>query len=281
MLTAIQYAERDTLVQRLDMRSRLIFYGCFVISVLLFWDLRVLSVFLGLALAAVLAARLPWRETRRAWLAILGVITFYAALTLFVGPINQGGGQNVRPLMTLQAPFSILGWQPSVSVSVESVFYACSMFVRILSISALTILIPFTFDPALYGVAFHQLGLPDKLAFALDLTLRFVPTLSRDFGQTIDAQRARGYELEAREGGLTGRIRRLAPLLVPVVIHSIVDGEEITDAMDLRAFGTQRRTWLRTLHYARRDHALIAFSLAMLAVSIALRMAGLGGFWAP
>jgi len=281
MLATWKYADRDTLVQRFDIRSRLIFYACFLVSVLLFWDLRFLLLFLALALATVFAARLSWRETRRTWILITAVIATYAALTLVTSRGGMSPYQTERVIVSAQAPFDLLGWRPMIAVSVESLFYALSQFVRVFSITALTILIPYTFDPALYGIAFHQLGLPDKLAFALDLTLRFVPSLGHDFNMTMDAQKARGYELERRQGSLFGYIRRLAPLLVPVVIHSIVSGEEITDAMDLRAFGTGPRTWLRELKYARRDYALIALSLLMMLGAVALSLAGFGRFWTP
>jgi energy-coupling factor transport system permease protein len=164
---------------------------------------------------------------------------------------------------------------------VEQIFFALSQFTRVFSIAAMTILISYTIDPAQYGIAFRGLGLPDKLAFAMDLTMRFVPSLGRDFGMTMDAQKARGYELERRQGGLVNQVRRLAPLLVPVVIHSIVSGEEITDAMDLRAFGTQPRTWLRELKYQRRDYILITAGVFMMVTSIAVSTLGIGGFWAP
>lgn len=74
--------------------------------------------------------------------------------------------------------------------------------------------LPFTFttDHYLYGVAFRRLGLPDGTAFALDLALRYVPTFACDYFITVDTQRARGYELEARGAGTLNMIRRAAPV---------------------------------------------------------------------
>ena len=54
----------------------------------------------------------------------------------------------------------------------------------------MTILIPYSLNPALYGITFKGLGLPDKIAYAMDLTMRFIPTFGRDFQLTMDAQRA-------------------------------------------------------------------------------------------
>jgi energy-coupling factor transport system permease protein len=280
MLIAWKYTPRGTLIQRLDARARLIFYACFLVSVLAFWDARFLLAFAALALLAVRLARLPWKDTRRAWLLIGSFISLYGLFALFTGGAAVSGLRE-RVIAEWRAPFSLLGWTPALSLSVERAFYALSQMMRVFSISALTLLIPYTFDPALYGTAFRRLGLPDKLAFALDLTMRFVPSLSRDFTLTMDAQKARGYELDRRQGGLLQTVRRLAPLIVPVVIHSIVSAEEITDAMDLRAFGVRPRTWLRELAYAPRDYALIAFSLALLLASLALSLLGHGRLWVP
>ena len=69
------------------------------------------------------------------------------------------------------------------------------------------------------GITFRRLGLPDKLAFALDLrSMRFVPSLgARLAGETMDGQKARGYEPGKRKAaGWIGQVRKLTPLLVLV-----------------------------------------------------------------
>ena len=281
MLATWDYTPRDTLIQRFDPRARLIAYACFLVGVLLVWDIRVLLVFALLALVVTALSRTPWKDLRRSWALIGPFIVLYALLAMLTGRSGLGPASADRLLFDAQADFTLLGWRPTLAVSIEQVFYGLSQLTRVFSIAAVTILIPFTFDPAQYGITFHKLGLPDKLAFVMDLTMRFVPSLSRDFTHTLDAQKARGYELDSKRGGLAQRIRRAAPLLVPVVIHSIVSGEEVTDAMDLRAFGAGPRTWLRDLAYTPRDYFLIGLSLAILIASILLSAAGFGQVWAP
>ena len=107
---------------------------------------------------------------------------------------------------------------------------------------------PLLAQPSLLRNHFQGLGSPDKIAYAMDLTMRFIPTFGRDFQLTMDAQRARGYELEKISGGLIAQVRKLGPLVVPVTIHAIIGSEDIIDAMDLRAFGIGPRTWLVKLH---------------------------------
>jgi energy-coupling factor transport system permease protein len=97
----------------------------------------------------------------------------------------------------------------------------------------------------------------------------------------MDAQRARGYELDKLRGGLIEQVRKLAPIIVPVTIHAIVGSEDIIDAMDLRAFGVGPRTWLVQLKYQLKDRALIVFGVLVLIVSIVLSLFGFGQFWIP
>jgi energy-coupling factor transport system permease protein len=115
----------------------------------------------------------------------------------------------------------------------------------------------------------------------MDLTMRFIPTFSRDFQLTMDAQRARGYELEKISGGLIQQVRKMAPIFVPVTIHAIIGSEDIIDAMDLRAFGVGPRTWLDVLHRDFKDRLLIWFGVVILLSSIVLQFLGYGNFWVP
>lgn len=159
--------------------------------------------------------------------------------------------------------------------------FALTQVMRMYTMALLAIPIPYTLDPSLYGVAFRRLGMPDKGAFTMDLAFRFIPTLARDFTITMDAQRARGYEVERMRGGVVQQLRRLAPLFVPVTIQAIFSGEEVIDAVDLRAFNVRPRTWLRKLQYQTRDYLFIGLGVAILLTSIVLRILGYGEFWVP
>ncbi len=281
MLVTWQYRERRSLIQWFDPRAWLIYYACHLATTLLFWDARYLFVLFVVAMIWVFTSGINWREMRRAWLFIGGFVIFFTVLTFITGR----GGTEVYDTETLvrrlQAPFTILGWQPTLDITLEKTFFALSQMMRVSSLAALTIMIPYSLDPSKYGITFRGLGLPDKIAYAMDLTMRFIPSFGRDFQLTLDAQKARGYELEKLKGGLFAQVRKLAPLMVPVTIHSIIASEDIIDAMDLRAFGTQNRTWLEQLHYKIRDRLLIAFGLIVFLVSIALSLFGLGQFWIP
>lgn len=285
MLVSWRYRERNTLVQKLDPRARWVFMLAVLFSVIQFWDLRFLFFFFALALAYYLLCRLTWRETRRVWTFILilvvVIIGINTVLTGRGGPteVLRGAGH-----VLWEAGWTVpgVGWRVRIVLTVEKLVFALAQMVRMLTIAILFIPVAYTFNPNHYGVTFRRLGLPDKVAFSVDLAFRFVPTLARDFSITLDAQRARGYEVEKLRGGPIAQIRKLAPLIVPVTINAIVGAEDIINAMDLRCFGLRPRTWIHELRYAPRDYALIAFSVLLLGLSILVRARwGLGGFWVP
>src|SRR5512143_1048545 len=282
MLVAWRFRERPrSLIQWFDPRAWIIFYLCFLFSTLAFWDVRFLLPFFAISLIVLFTSRVKWTEMRRAFIFIIGFVIVYAILTFLTG---RGGTELYKQehlIRQLKAGFTILGWRPTLDITVERIFFGVTQFVRVFSIAIMTILIPYSLNPALYGITFKGLGLPDNIAYAMDLTMRFIPTFGRDFQLTMDAQRARGYEVEKLRGGLAAQVRKLAPLIVPVTIHAIVGGEDIIDAMDLRAFGVGPRTWLEQLHYRRRDYALVAFGLVLLLAAIVLSVFGYGHFWVP
>jgi energy-coupling factor transport system permease protein len=281
MLVTWRYRKRKSLIQWFDPRAWIIFYACYLVSNLFFWDVRFLFPFLLTALVVLFTSGVTWKEIRRAFLFIIGFVFIFTFLTFLTG---RGGSEvytQEHTIREFRASFSILGWTPVLKITIERAFFAVSQFARVFGIAVMTILVPYSLDPSFYGITFKGLGLPDKIAYAMDLTMRFIPTFGRDFQLTMDAQRARGYELDKIRGGLIEQVRKLGPLMVPVTIHAIIGSEDIIDAMDLRAFGIGPRTWLEQLHYHRRDRILITFGVILLVISLILLLLGYGNFWVP
>jgi energy-coupling factor transport system permease protein len=283
VIVSFNYRNRNSLVERFDPRARWIFSLQVLFAITFFWDVRFLLFFLALTFLQYYLARLTWKETRRAWYFVIFLMLMMVVVnTIFtssgtIGAVMQG----THTLLSFQIEFPFFGWVWTFGLTVERLWFAFTQVVRILSISALFLVIPFTMDPRQYGATFRGMGLPDRIAYTLDLAFRFVPTLGRDFQTTLDAQRARGYEIEKVEGGVVTQIRKMAPLVVPVTMNAILSGEDISNAMDLRCFGLHKRTWIERLTYHRLDFVLIGFGLLLLIGSIVITWLGYGEFWVP
>jgi len=281
MLINFPYIKRDSAVHRLDPRTKLILFFAFTFIVTQtsnFWF--ILAGLIG-ALLYYSQAHLKWSETRQAWFFIIILTVMLVVGNYFIsgGAVIQGVDVNHQhniyslPFIGLKGKAPYIGPTP-LTFSVESITFTLTQAMRNISIALFAVPIPYTTDPAYMGVAFKGMGLPDKIAYAIDLSLRFLPTIVRDFMVTLDAQRARGFELDKLRGGIFGKIARLSPLLVPIVIGSIVDAEDIISAMELRCFGIGKRTWLAELHARPIDRTIIILSMFGFALITVLNIFG-------
>ena len=282
MLVTWHYRSRNSFMERFDPRARWIFSLAFLFSVTMFWDARFLIFFFVIAFAWYFSARTRWKETRKGWY-LIGFILF---MMIVINTIITGGGAGgVVPAgghLVWPAGQRIFGWHFTFGLTWERLWFAICQILRISGISAIFLIIPYSMDPRQYGVTFRGLGLPDSFAYSMELAFRYVPTLARDFTTTFDAQRARGYEIERMKGNFMQQVVRVAPLIVPVTMNSILSGEDITNAMDLRCFGQRPRTWLYKLTYHWQDYALIGLGVAMLLTGIVCNyVIHIGGFWVP
>jgi energy-coupling factor transport system permease protein len=277
MLATWKYRPRDTFIQRLDPRTRFIFLFCMILALTVpdIWDYRIILPLFLLSLTLYFLARIEWKDIRRTWLFILVLVVFIVGLN---GMLSGRGG----PSSVTDIPSPVVFYVGWVPVTISKIWFALNQIVRMLTMAIPAIMLPYTLDPNIYGTAFRRMGVSDKVSFTMDLAFRFMPTFARDLTITMDAQRARGYEMDKLKGGLVARIQRLAPLVIPVVMQSTVTGEEVIDAMDLRAFGTRPRTWLKELHYAPRDYFLIGLGVVIVITCCVLKWGfGIGGYFVP
>jgi len=127
-----------------------------------------------------------------------------------------------------------------------------------------------TTSPDHLGLALEQTRVPYEFAFAFTTAVRFVPVLAEEAQTIMDAQKARGLELE--KGGFLKRIRNYIPVLIPLIVSAIRRSLELAEAMESRAWGaTKKRTNLYALKLHRGDFALLAINVAVLAVAIFVR----------
>ena len=277
MLVTWKYRPRNTFIQRLDPRTRLIFLACITLALTIpeIWDYRIIFPLFLLSLTLFLMARIEWKDVKRA-------ITFVLILVLFIVGLNGLLSGRGGPSSVLDPTSPVLFTIINVPVTVSKAWFAISQIARMLTMALLAIPIPYTMDPNIYGTAFRQMGASDKVSFTMDLAFRFLPTFARDLTITIDAQRARGYEVDKLKGGVAAKIRKLAPLVIPVTMQSTVTGEEVIDAMDLRAFGTNQRTWLKKLEYQARDYFVIGLGVVIFLACCILKWGfGIGNFFVP
>lgn len=284
MLISWRYKFRNSIMDHIDPRSRWIFSFAFLISATMVWSANFLFPLFIIALIWYAFGRTRWKETRRGWF-LVSIMLF--SMIVINTIITGGGAGGVVPpgghvLWPTGFIVPLVNWHIYFGLTVERLWFALCQLMRLGGVSLIFILIPYTMDPRAYGATFRGLAMPDSFAYTMELAFRFMPTLARDLSVTLDAQKARGYELEKVKGGIFKKIARIAPLLVPVTMNAIIASEDVANAMDLRCFGQGKRTWIYELKFNLWDHFLNVISALMLIGTIlAVYVFKLGGFWVP
>ena len=145
-----------------------------------------------------------------------------------------------------------------------------------------TSLLTYTTSPIVLTDAIEQLLKPlgrlrfpvHELAMMMSIALRFIPTLIEETDKIMNAQKARGAQLD--NGRMTERIKALVPVLVPLFISAFRRADELAMAMECRCYrGGEGRTKMHQLSYTWRDrNAFIAIALvtgALIALYVVLR----------
>jgi len=262
-LTTGQVIPTESVVHRLDPRTRLLgFVGVLIVFVAAH---SIESVVIALMLTAglVLLARVP------AGYAFRGLGTLVPWLLL---------------VAVLQLAFRI-GDVPSCSVLVSlgpfrvtwcTLEFACITLVRVLGLVLLMGLLTWTspITGLVHGVEalarpLDHLGLPaHELAMVGAIAIRFVPTMAMEADRLLKAQAARGADVQQGWLGVIRRIRRILPLLVPLFALGLRRAERLAEAMDSRAYAGGRGRG----HYAQlRMHCadwLALFLVTLFAIAV-------------
>ncbi len=118
--------------------------------------------------------------------------------------------------------------------------------------------------------------IPYNLIFIFATAFRFLPLVSTQFDRTYDSQRTRGVSFETRNPAR--KMRTLVPLFVPVLTSSMIQAQNLTLALETRAFGADNeRTFMHEVHWKRLDTLIaVAVALLLIAAWFASSVLGLG-----
>jgi energy-coupling factor transport system permease protein len=256
----IKYFPGNTLLHRLDPRTKFLLVVLFIFIEVAFLDIRLLIFPCVASILLYLSAKVPFKEMKGTWKFLFTIIVLISSINAFFTFL----GVNVRNPHVI-AEFWVF------KVTTEGIFLAVGSMMRFLSLAIVSMCVVNTTDPGLYAPALAKLKVPYKGAFVVDLSMRYLPVYVEELETTMNAQMARGYKVKTK-GGLFARILNTVPLIVPVAMNAMLSIYDVADAMELRAFGAEKtRTWYRTVSFKRSDYASITLLFCILVLAIFLR----------
>ncbi|TFG09647.1 energy-coupling factor transporter transmembrane protein EcfT [Candidatus Thorarchaeota archaeon] len=228
-LEVFQYTRQDSVVHRLDPRSKLVMAIVLAMISLLFMNIVPLLILLSVLLPLIGLARSLQRWAKS--------MSGLSVLIVFIVIFNT-------LLSTVANPFS----------------YSIALSLRLIALMSSFSLFFLTVHPDELSQALIQMGVKFEFAFAMSMAMRYVPTLGQEAYAIMDAQKARGVELD--RGNILKRIRNIVPIIVPLIIVSIRRALSIAESMESRGFGAcENRTYLEQLKFTRHDWALVLVSV--------------------
>ena len=262
-ITLGQYYPGDSLVHRLDARTKIIATLLYIIELFVvnnFWGFLIAAA----ALFAVIAvSRVPLKFIFRGLTAVFLIIAFTFVLNLFM---VEG---------------RVLWHWKFLTITYEGLSRAFFMAIRLVLIIIGSSIMTLTTKPVELtdGLEkllspFSKIGLPShEIALMMTIALRFIPTLMEETDKIIKAQQARGADFES--GNLFQRAKSLIPILVPLFVSSFRIAQDLALAMEARCYhGGSGRTRMNEIRFDRGDAVAAVLMVVFLAVIIGSRFIG-------
>jgi energy-coupling factor transport system permease protein len=230
-------------IHNLDPRIKFVYVIAIFVAAIVFFQIIPLLFLFVMQIPFVLLARV-----QKQWLRSLRGAAFLA-IVIF--------------LVNIATTFFTKGY----TLPPEEIERAVSMTLRFVVLVESFSVFFLTTSPDHLGLALENSRVPYEFAFAFTTAVRFVPVLAEEAQTIMDAQKARGLELE--KGGLLKRIRNYIPVLIPLIVSAIRRSLELAEAMESRAWGaTKKRTNLYALKLHRGDYGLLAIIIGILVLTV-------------
>lgn len=256
-ITIGQYYTGDSVLHRLDPRMKLILTFTSIIVIFLCKSFFALGLVVLFTLIASILSCVPAKMLVKSLKPILIILLFTAVLNIFY---TKGGD-------------TYFEWWRLV-ITEKGVNTAIFTAVRIICLVVLSSLLTYTTTPTMLTDALERILSPLKvfrikvhtLAMMMTLALRFIPTLIEEIDRIMNAQKARGADLE--NGSLIERAKALVPIFIPLMVSSFRRAYELAFAMTCRCYtGGDMRTRMKQMKLCPRDF-VAALSLVLMVAGI-------------
>nr|MDW8627150.1 energy-coupling factor transporter transmembrane component T [Streptococcus suis] len=269
----IGYHRGTGLIHSLSAVSKLLFFLIVSILAMITYDTRLILFIAVFSLALFKMSGIRYKEIS---LVLILTIIFAAMNALMVHLFAPRYGVELYGADT-----PLLSGLGVYSLTSQQAFYLVNLLLKYFCTVPLAIIFLMTTHPSQFASSLNQIGVSYKVAYAVSLTMRYIPDIQEEFYTIRMSQEARGLEL-SKKGKLMDRIKGNLSLVIPLIFSSLERIDTISTAMELRRFGkNKKRTWYTQQPLQRIDYAVLLFILALVVVTIYLFFVNQGRFYNP
>ncbi len=269
----LSYIKRDSLVHELTGTTKLIFFIAWSVASMVTYDTRVLICMLFLSIAIFKASRIQLRDISF----VLGLAAVFLLMNnLFVYLFSPEYGVGIYDSRTVL--FTIAG---PYTITLQQLFYHLNMTMKVICVVPVALLFIACTDPSEFAASLASIGVSYRIAYSVSLALRYIPDVQREYHNISQAQQARGIDLSGKDKLFT-RLKNSVAILLPLILSSLNRIETVSNAMELRGFGkNKKRTWYSLRKMQRNDWLVLALALAVLVLDLVVTFGDGNRFYNP
>ena len=272
MSTMLGYSNIDSPIHRLT-ASKLIVLIIWSLASMITYDTRVL---LGMFILSIIAFKISKVEFKQISFVLYFILVFLLINNIAIFIFSPYEGVQIYGSRTNL--FKIAG---PYTLTAQQLFYQFNITLKYFSIIPMALLFMVATNPSEFAASLNKIGVNYKIAYSVSIALRYIPDVQRDYQDIAFAQQARGIDMSKKEK-LTKRIKNSASILMPLIFSSLDRIETISSAMELRAFGSnKKRTWYNGRSFKKGDYISIAIVSFVLIIAIIASIVNGGRFYNP
>jgi len=265
-ITLGQYFPGNTVVHRLDPRTKLILMIVYITALFMAKGLPAYLFMFTVLVTCIIISRIRPGAIFRGLRPIFIIIIITVVLNIF---FIRGE--------------TILFQYHAIVITREGVETAVFMAARLMMLIVSTFLLTYTTSPITLTDGLERMLTPLKkirlpvheFSMMMSIALRFIPTLIEETDKIMSAQKSRGADFET--GGLIKRAKAILPLIIPLFISAFRRADELATAMESRCYhGGEGRTKMKVLRFSARDFIALLLGACIVAAVVLLGQVELG-----
>ncbi|CUN78753.1 energy-coupling factor transporter transmembrane protein EcfT [Clostridium sp. NSJ-49] len=273
MSAMLEYQDLKSPIHKLTGATKLIALVFWALASMVTYDTRILGAMFIFSIIMFKVSKVKFKDISFVLYFILVFLLINNIAIFFFSPY-----EGVEIYKTRTDLFHLFG---PYTVTTQQLFYQFNVTLKYFSIIPMALLFMVTTNPSEFAASLNRIGVSYKISYSVAIALRYIPDIQRDYHDISFAQQARGIDM-SKKAGLTSRVKNSAAIIMPLIFSSLERIESISSAMELRAFGNnKKRTWYSGRPFEKRDYIAIAIVVCVfIAALVATKLNG-GRFFNP
>lgn len=259
-IAILSYIKRKSIVHELTGTTKLIFFIAWSLASMVTYDTRVLICMLIISVVVFKVSKIRISDIS----IVLGLAAVFLLMNnLFVYLFSPEYGVELYESRTVL--FTIAG---PYTITLQQLFYHFNMTMKVICVVPVALLFIACTDPSEFAASLSSIGVSYRIGYSVSLALRYIPDVQREYHNISQAQQARGIDLSGKDKFFT-RLKNSVAILLPLILSSLNRIETVSNAMELRGFGkNKKRTWYAKRKMKRNDWLTIGFVLAIVIIDL-------------